>query len=274
MASRIYTEADTFTDESSKLYIGKVFTAGGFRAWLRAQRRTRYIKWHVIHHTWVPETSEPDMGTVSRGIFDWYSEHWGFQWGRFCHTMTGTQQGQPVIFVGTHPDWQGIHAAHRNANALGTENYGNGQKRPFPDWQLELLWQIMLGYEEWAGVPTAYVGYSDGPGNLFHRDCPDAGKDCPGLPYNTADYMWAKFAQMGDDMYSEKDRERDAYTAVRVLATNFDVKILDAEFKGRPEWAEYYRKVKLRDVRNERIALGLLQGAPDTTEIPEPTSPF
>ncbi len=78
----------------------------------------------------------------------------------------------------------------------------------------------------------------------------------------------------GDDMYTDKDRERDAYTAVRVLATNFDVKILDAEFKGRPEWAEYYRKVKLRDVRNERIALGLLQGKPDTTEIPEPTSPF
>ena len=75
-------------------------------------------------------------------------------------------------------------------------------------------------------------------------------------------------------MYTDKDRERDAYTAVRVLGTNFDVKILDAEFKGRPEWAEYYRKVKARDVRNERIALGLLQGAPDTTEIPEPTSPF
>lgn len=76
------------------------------------------------------------------------------------------------------------------------------------------------------------------------------------------------------DCYTAKDRERDAYTAVRVLATNFDVKILDAEFKGRPEWAEYYRKVKLRDVRNERIALGLLQGKPDTTEIPEPISPF
>lgn len=207
MASRIYTETDSFVNENGKLYVGKVFTAAGFRKWLRVQRRTRTIKWHVIHHTWAPESSEPDMGTVSKNIFDWYSDHWGFEWGRFCHTMTGTQQGQPVIFVGTHPDWQGIHCAYRNAYGLGTENYGNGQKRPFPDWQLELLWQVMLGYQEWAGVPTAYVGSSDAPGTSFHRDHPKAGKDCPGLPYNTAEYLWAKFAQLGEDDMTDEDRK-------------------------------------------------------------------
>lgn len=223
MASRVYTEADAFVNENGSLYVGKVFTAAGFRAWLRAQKRTRTIRWHVIHHTWSPETSEPDIGVVTRRIFDWYAETYKYQWGRYAHTWTGTQQGQPVIFVGTHPDHQGIHARHRNTEALGTENYGNGQKQPFPDWQLELLWEVMLAYEEWAGVPTAYVGYTDAPGTLFHRDCPDAGKDCPGLPYNTAEYLWAKFAQMGDDMADPQviallTEVRDLLTSIRYEA--------------------------------------------------------
>lgn len=74
-----------------------------------------------------------------------------------------------------------------------------------------------------------------------------------------------------DDMYSDADRDRDNYTAVRVLATSFDVKILEAKQAGDAAEVDYLERLKKRDVRNERIRRGILKGEID--EMPVERNP-
>ena len=293
VVSRLYTEADTFHDESGSVWVGKVFTVPGFEKWLAAQKLTRELLYVVDHHTYVPPpplapSSPTDLANRVKAIGANY--YWkpkskggrGWTWGYMPHLWESEIDGIVYVFVGTHPSWAAPQCTHFNKRGLGIETWWNGYHRAWTRGIHWGLWRIHVAIREWAGVPLtrAVTGPvntnmpSGRPGRLFHRDAKDSNKDCPG-PLNTHARLyadWQLFEQLEEEdmSYTDDDRLRDAYTSVRVLGLTFDVKILEARQREDAAQVDYLERLKARDVRNERIRHNIQKGEIDTTPIAPP----
>lgn len=124
-------------------------------------------------------------------------------------------------------------------------------------WMYGRGWSPYAQLRQWTVSKPGYPGYIEGV-------------QCDGLDAMVDDFgqwTYGETYEEDDDMYSDTDRTRDAYTAKRVLATSFDVKILEAKHQGDAAEVLYLEKLKARDVRNEEIRLGLRSGKIDETPV-------
>ncbi len=100
--------------------------------------------------------------------------------------------GEPLIYVGTHPAWDGIGIAWRNRRYLHIEAIGDFDRQRMPA-AMEELYRFALQTVCGDRIPLEDCAgrQVDNPaqplGLLFHRDGPGVTKQCPGA---TTEKSW------------------------------------------------------------------------------------
>jgi hypothetical protein len=193
-----------YTDQSGTVYIEQEFTIEEFAKWYRVQRLgSRPFNAIGYHHTFIP-TARQWAGIPSlRGIFNYYHNERGWDWGVGPHFWVYSGEGDyrpgvPKIYVGTHPAHDGYGIVGRNGQYAHIEHICNGDQAEFSEALKRVSGQllgILCARHPHANrtIPLRFIrdGGVDNPsqplGILYHRDqnpnwTPGAWpKSCPGL---------------------------------------------------------------------------------------------
>lgn len=181
--------AQAYSDESSKLYIGRVFKPLEFAAWYAAQRLGSLpFNGVSVHHTYIPDQDDFNGVSTIHGVFNYYANTLKWPRGRGPHFWLyggdGRYGTQSLIGVGTHPAHDGIAVSYRNHRWAGIEAFGYYDSRAMPQSMID-LYRFTLQTICGSRIPIKNAGAGvDGPkspiGQIFHRNAPNAGKSCPG----------------------------------------------------------------------------------------------
>lgn len=183
----------TYSDESSKTFVGRFLTQEEFPQWLAAQNLGSKPAWEgSIHHTWRPTPRSWKGYSSLRGIFTWYRTQKGWPEGVGPHHWIAPgPDGQWGVWIGTHPRRDGIAVRGYNHRRIHVETVWDGDEKPFGVPQLEILRTIMWAYHDRLGIPVRHtpdpVQYEGGW--FLHRD--RASKSCPGTK-NTPELIFEK----------------------------------------------------------------------------------
>ncbi|MGE3796944.1 MAG: SH3 domain-containing protein [Thermomicrobiales bacterium] len=222
---------DIFQDESDRLFIGRELTLDQFRSWYAVQGLgTMPFNAVGYHHTEVPDHRIWAGMPSLRGIFNYYRDELGWEFGVGPHIWVYSgdgpySQGSPRVYIGTHPAHDGIGIAGRNRRWLHIEHIWNGDRDLFSEAMKNVSGQVLAivcSPTDAANrqIPLTFISGpgTDNPdtplGIMYHRDqnpnWPGDGgwpKSCPGskISHDNLDRDLIAFATSGNGVISSTD---------------------------------------------------------------------
>jgi hypothetical protein len=182
-----------FANESNKLFVHRYLSAKDIAPWVKAQSYGSQPATNiVIHHTWSPTQAQWRGWSTFDGVYNYYRNQLGWPAGVGPHFFVAADG----VYVGTHPAWDGIHAAGANHRTIGIETVGNFDLAPTYDPTLSHLRTLVQALGEMLHIPMQWnnskSGTVCGVGLSGHRDWAyinaASNKSCPGSK-NTKAYL-------------------------------------------------------------------------------------
>ena len=181
----------SFTDESKKLFVGRLLKPDEIEPWVLAQNMGSSPANRVCHHhTYIP-TVEQWKGLKSLNAIFRYYERKGWPKGVGPHFFNAPEG----IYVATHPRHDGIGVRGHNHRVIHIENVGNYDKKPLAGQMLDNLYILNRALSKNPGIAVNRSTH------FFHRDY--ALKTCPGTA-NTKELLIAVPALKNEDKPTNK----------------------------------------------------------------------